>query len=168
MATAKRHPTQEKLQSLFDYQDGELYWKASRSGIKDEFSRLGSVNQTGYVHGGIDRVVYKLHRLIYIYFHGDIPDGMEIDHRNGNRVDNKIENLRCLSHQMNMFNQTKAKGWTKHRNKFQSEIKLPTGERKFLGTFNTKEEASTAYFNEKQRVWLAYMEELENGKPKCL
>jgi len=39
---------------------------------------------------------YKLHRLIWIYHNGPIPEGMQIDHINHDRQDNRIENLRLV------------------------------------------------------------------------
>ena len=47
---------------------------------------------------------YKVHRAIWETFVGPIPDGYEIDHINGNRADNRLCNLRCVTHKVNMNN----------------------------------------------------------------
>ena len=86
--------TQEEAHRLFEYRDGVLYWKemvTNRTG-----KRVGSV--AGYIHLTGYRVIsvhgrqYKAHRLIFLYHHGFMPEF--IDHINGIKDDNRIENLR--------------------------------------------------------------------------
>ena len=45
-----------------------------------------------------------VHKVVYETFVGEIPDGMEIDHINTIKTDNRIENLRCVKHKVNMNN----------------------------------------------------------------
>ena len=45
-----------------------------------------------------------LHRAIWETFVGPVPDGYEIDHINGDRLDNRLGNLRCVKHSENMRN----------------------------------------------------------------
>ena len=47
---------------------------------------------------------FAIHRLVYETFIGKIPDGMEIDHINAIRDDNRIENLRAVTHKENANN----------------------------------------------------------------
>lgn len=47
---------------------------------------------------------YRVHRLIYITFFGPIPDGMVIDHADGNKTNNVVDNLRVLSPKSNSRN----------------------------------------------------------------
>ena len=47
--------------------------------------------------------------MIWTMHNGDIPEGMQIDHINGIRDDNRIENLRCASRDENMRNRSKSK-----------------------------------------------------------
>ena len=44
----------------------------------------------------------KEHRFVWMKAHGDIPDGMVIDHINGNKRDNRLENLQCITQKQNM------------------------------------------------------------------
>lgn len=53
------------------------------------------------------RVRYQLHRIIWEMFNGTIPEGMVIDHLNGDPWDNRIENLSCKTVKEN--NQNKSK-----------------------------------------------------------
>lgn len=46
----------------------------------------------------------SVHRLVYESFCGEIPEGMEVDHIDGNKLNNKVENLRCVTHKENVNN----------------------------------------------------------------
>lgn len=46
----------------------------------------------------------RVHRMVYETFVGEIPDEMEIDHIDGDRENNKLNNLRCVTHTQNMNN----------------------------------------------------------------
>ena len=47
---------------------------------------------------------YRVATLVYEAFLGPIPEGLEIDHINGIRTDNRLENLRAVSHRANCWN----------------------------------------------------------------
>lgn len=51
--------------------------------------------------------VYKTSRIVWFLHFGPIPEGMVIDHLNGNPWDNRIENLACKTQKQNMQNQRK-------------------------------------------------------------
>lgn len=51
------------------------------------------------------------HKVIWMYYNGDIPDGFEIDHINQDKLDNRIENLRCVPKHVNLSN-NKAKNYS--------------------------------------------------------
>ena len=53
--------------------------------------------------------IYSIHRIIWEMFNGPIPTGMVIDHMNGNPWDNRIENLRVVTHRQNVQNAKKSK-----------------------------------------------------------
>lgn len=50
---------------------------------------------------------YRVHRLVMEAFHGPCPDGMEVDHKNRIRHDNRLENLTYCTHTENMHNTAK-------------------------------------------------------------
>lgn len=52
---------------------------------------------------------YRVHRLIYKTYKGDIPNGMVIDHIDGNTKNNNIDNLRCVSQSENCSNKNTIK-----------------------------------------------------------
>ena len=99
--------TKEFLNSIFDYRDGCLFHK-----IRDEslFSRTNSfvyfnrhiantkvkshVRNDGYIGMVVCKKQMLFHRVVFIMFRGQIPDGIEIDHIDRDKINNKIENLR--------------------------------------------------------------------------
>lgn len=48
--------------------------------------------------------LFRVHRAIYESFVGEIPQGYEIDHINTIRDDNRLENLKCVTHKENNNN----------------------------------------------------------------
>jgi hypothetical protein len=70
----------------------------------------GRFNSTlNYFLVDVCKVRYRCHRIIWEIHNGPIPDGMVIDHINQNTKDNKIQNLRCVSKEINRRNMKKSK-----------------------------------------------------------
>lgn len=65
----------------------------------------GSVDAYGYLILKIKTKQYKAHRMAWLYFYKQMPDG-EIDHINGDKLDNSIKNLRCVDRKTNCRNLT--------------------------------------------------------------
>jgi hypothetical protein len=87
--------TQKILKELFDYQDGQLFRKNGKSAV------IASGKQR-YERVTIKGKAYALHRMIYLWSHGTLPE--IIDHIDGNRENNRIENLREATQQQNCLN----------------------------------------------------------------
>lgn len=108
-------PTQQRLQSLFDYdrENGVLYWRErplaefKNSAVHAAWNgklrgkAAGSIND-GYVCVGIDGKSYKAHRIIWFLETGEWPD--EIDHDDGCKRNNRFSNLVNGGHVVNMRN----------------------------------------------------------------
>jgi len=98
------HASYERVKELFSYRDdGCLIWKVTRSNRKKAGSTAGTERKNAYVLVGIDGVIYRAHRIIWLWHHGYIPEG-EVDHINRVKHDNRIENLREVSRQCNARN----------------------------------------------------------------
>jgi len=98
--------TQELLQSMFDYhEDGYFIRKKTTSRLGKAGNVAGMLDKNvGYVRVGLAGKNWLLHRLIYMMHYGYMPD--EVDHVNGNKLDNKIENLRAATKIENQRNRT--------------------------------------------------------------
>lgn len=86
--------TQEELKEYLHYDPltGDFNWTIGKRGLKVN-SKAGSMNDQGYVIIRINNIRYRAHRLAWLYVYGHFPIN-EIDHINGVRSDNRIENLR--------------------------------------------------------------------------
>lgn len=99
--------TQEEAHRLFEYKDGALFWKKMTTNKTGNIvgQLAGYIHPTGYrlirVHG----YQYKAHRLMFLYHHGYIPNF--VDHINGIKDDNNIENLRAATKAQNCQNTAK-------------------------------------------------------------
>lgn len=137
--------TQEQLLALFDYRDGELFYKKSPLPKIKVGSKAGTINSIGYGKVSIDGKKHSIHRVVFLMMHGYVP--AVIDHINGNRADNKIENLRACSRQENSQNapsrksnksQIKNVSWHTASGKYQVDITVDT-KKKYIGVFDDVE-----------------------------
>lgn len=84
------------------YDDGNLIRKSTNC-------IAGWIDKRGYVRTKVGYKMTFAHRIIWEMHNSDIPEGMEIDHINGVRHDNRIENLRCVDRWINCKNAAKRK-----------------------------------------------------------
>lgn len=106
-------PTAAKLHALFEYRDSKLYWRVSaKCGGVSSGDVAGYVTPDGYVRIGIEGVSYSAHRLIWRMHHPRGPMPFIIDHADGNRSNNDIQNLRKATHSENMYNRHKGKAYS--------------------------------------------------------
>ena len=82
----------------------------AEAGRIDKITRdVGTDNSKGYRHLRVGNTFKLAHRLIWEHVHGPIPAGMSIDHINGDRADNRISNLRLVTHQENIRHRDERK-----------------------------------------------------------
>jgi len=146
----KQELTQKDLQELFDYRDGALYWKKTRAfGKVKKGRKAGTIRKSDGCEGiNIFYKTYLTHRLIFMYHCGYMET--MIDHIDGNRMNNRIENLRPATKSQNGFNSKKRidntsgiKGvsWYKPYNKWVAYCYV-MGKKYNLGYYQDKDEAA--------------------------
>lgn len=145
--------TQARLKELVSYDPdtGIFIWikKANRNILTG--SVAGSVNSQGYWRIQIDQKSYRAHKLAWLYIFGEFPNGI-LDHKNRDKLDNRISNLRSVSSSINNQNckirKNNTSGSTgvhldKSRQKWVSYVNIDS-KHKHIGYFNTIEEAIAA------------------------
>lgn len=138
----------------YDQESGIFTWSKARRGIKTGVP-LGTCNGRGYLRITVLGQSYYAHRLAWFYVYGEWPEN-EIDHINGNPSDNRFSNLRkatLYENNMHKFlpqcnSKSCVRGVSFHKkaNKWQAFIK-----RKYLGLFNSIDEAAKAYKSAKEK-----------------
>lgn len=136
---------QQLIKELFTYKDGELYWNKQPHPWHNNDKVAGSIRTKGYIEIHFKGKSYKAHRLIWMYHYGAIPKGIQIDHLNRDRTDNRIENLRLVTNQENQFNKdVKGYSWHKPLSKWRVQIGF-NNNIKHVGYYITECGARLAY-----------------------
>lgn len=109
--------TQERLHELFDYNGDSSFTRIVSTAGRARVGQTvkGALDNKGYRRTRVDGKQYKHHRLVWIYHNGKIPEGMQVDHINRIRDDNRIENLQLLNHKYHI--RKDRAGRAKSRNK---------------------------------------------------
>jgi hypothetical protein len=147
----------EVARQLLDYNPdtGVFTWAVTTNNRAPKGSVAGATQAnrtTSYRKIRFNGVTYYAHRLAWMLHFGSIPEGMVIDHVNGNGLDNRLSNLRLCTQAENSRNRTgrsaseKPKGITfdKSRGKWAAQIKKDY-KLIHLGRFDTAEAAHHAY-----------------------
>lgn len=95
----------ERVHELLSYdaETGILRWRVNRPGGVKAGDIAGSTNKAGYRRIRIDNRDFHAHRLAWVLHYGSWPSDT-IDHINGEKNDNRIENLRVATHSVNHRN----------------------------------------------------------------
>lgn len=83
------------------------HWAGSAQELAQCYPASDANSAQGYIRISRDNQVHLMHRWIWEQLMGPIPEGWEIDHINGVRTDNRIENLRCVPQAVQMRNRAK-------------------------------------------------------------
>jgi len=143
----------ERVKALFYYRDGKLYNKVSRgSARKDHVT--GYISEDGYRRVRVDGKYYYVHRLTWFIVTGkEVPEDLFIDHIDGDRLNNSIDNLRLATSLENQYNKARqTNGSSNYKGVWYDSIKSCwkasirfQGKRHYIGQFNTELEAALAY-----------------------
>lgn len=145
--------TAERARELLDYdaETGVFRWKTA-FGKARPGAVAGGVNNFGYWSVGIDRKRYLAHRLAWLIVHNEWPCKF-VDHINGDKLDNRICNLRQADRVQNAANMSRhkitmsgLKGVTacSRTDRWLARIGV-SGKQKFLGRYACPTAAHIAY-----------------------
>ena len=141
----------------YDSQTGLFYWRKRFAKAVHIGDIAGSPDIKGYIMIGFRKRIYKAHRLAWLYMYGEWPTGL-IDHINGNKSDNRIENLRNVGadgnsqnvRRPNKRNKSGFMGVIFYQNKWRASMTV-NKKSKWLGDYATPEEAHQAYLEAKRK-----------------
>ena len=167
---------QKVLKDFIDYNEdtGICIWKHRPSYYFKDIGKYKSWNtryahtiinhiskSTGYITTSIFNNNCELHTLIYILMTGEFPENT-IDHKDTNKTNNTWHNLREATQQQNSVNKSvrsdnllKVKGVTKNGNGYMARLNI-NKKCKYLGTFNTIDEAKLVYDTEAKKEHLTF------------
>jgi len=151
--------TRLKQALRYDKDTGRFYWLNPKSNALKSGQIAGRVTDNGYRQIMVDGIRYQGHRLVWLWHYGCFPEN-EIDHINGLRDDNRIENLRAATKAENQQNIGSARRHSKtgllgasyHAgNRWRAQIRVD-GKKYYLGLFSSPEAAHGAYLKAKAEM----------------
>lgn len=154
--------TAERLRELLDYDPLTGVFIARKSGGHRKAGDIaGSLSTSGYIILGVDgETSLYAHRLAWLYVHGSWPCDL-IDHINGDKLDNRIANLRPANRQRNAQNLKRSHA--DNKTGYLGVVEIPgtgmfyasicaKGKRHWLGRHATAEAAFAAYVSKKREL----------------
>lgn len=151
--------TQERTKELFDYHlSGNLIRKVKMAVRAPVGSMPTTIEANGYMVTSVEGRTYKVHRLIFLWHHGWMPD--QVDHINGIRIDSRIENLRAATIGQNQQNKRLQKNntsgfkgvfWSDRERRWRASINA-NGQRMYFGRHKTLIDAVAACMSARERL----------------
>lgn len=117
--------------------NGGDYWK--------EIPNKASSDGYNRINIGNGKKIYRHNIIGQLFFNNK---DLIVHHIDGNKLNNNINNLKLIPFQKCHFKQKKAKGYCKRGDRFEAYIDV--GNRKYLGRFDTEDEAHNAYLEAKK------------------
>ena len=132
------------------------------TGNKLKFFLIGHKKNNQLYYGiSFKKFRLRVHRLFFYRKYGYLPD--LVDHKDRNKLNNNIENLRELTDSENKRNSNKKKiectskykgvSWSKRQRKWEARLKV-SGKYLFLGYFDNEDDAGQAYNNKIRELGL--------------
>jgi hypothetical protein len=140
-------PTQEELKKVlrYDPDTGIFTWRVTKPGNAKKGSEAGYLND-GYRKIKINDILYGAHRLSWLYMTGELPTVL-IDHKDGDRSNNRWDNLRKASDSQNQGNvEMRDDNPTGEKNVLRSKsgafiVKIVKNDKIYRKRFEKKEDA---------------------------
>ena len=147
---------EENWLPIVGYENYEVSDLGRVKNVKSSRILKPQLNSLGYFHVALwenkNKKQNMIHRLVLQTFL-PIVEMKEVNHKNHNKNDNRLENLEWCSRSENQRFKKKRKGltskyvgvyWFKNRNKWYSSCRL-NGKKVHLGSFDDEREAGNAY-----------------------
>jgi len=163
----------QELNHLFECRDGVLYWKNPQAHRCKAGDKAGYVDKDGYTQVHCLGQRLPASKIIWCMHHDEMPE--MLDHINGDRSDNRVENLRVVTKRENNMNRAKRTDnksgftgvrWHKQRGKWNARIKLD-GKDISLGMYQSFGEAVNARLKAEAELFGEYsriMRQVEAGE----
>jgi hypothetical protein len=157
--------TATQLRDMFDYSpETGVFTRKHTTGYRGRWKAGSAVTGTrdtsGRIQIRIDKVAYLAHRLVWLYLNGEWPT-TGIDHKDGDPVNNRADNLRLATASQNAQNQRRAHAgnitnrlgvtWHRRDRVYQASIRAE-GKLNYLGTFSCPDKAYEAYRSAKAEL----------------
>lgn len=153
-----------KIRNIIGYEDlytidveGRVFGKKRQKYLEPQ------TNNHGYFLVNLsknnEQKTFLIHRLIALHFKPNPENKPTVDHKDGNRLNNNIDNLRWATRSQQSMNKNIQSNNTsgfvgvhKRRDKWRAQIKI-NGKQKHLGLFDTPEEASAVREAEARKLF---------------
>jgi len=150
------HASVEDVVANFKYMEGRLYRKNLKNNAKwlnkpDWWEVEATANPTnGYCNTRLHGKCFRSHYIVWVLHNGEVPKGMVLDHINGVRYDNRIENLRIVSQRKNCQNRVNFKNGVydivyQGQRKYAAKMTVGKTRGMSLGRFDVRELAEKRY-----------------------
>lgn len=161
----EKNLSHKHVKECFHYEpsSGKLTWKISKARCVKIGQEAGWMRSDGYRQVEVDGTKFLVHRLIYFFIEGKFPP-KEIDHIDGNKSNNRWNNIRACSRSENMSNAGPRRNnklgirgvyYDPKRRRYITRIRKGCT-KKYIGSFKTKEEAARAYQEEQSKIFGEY------------
>jgi hypothetical protein len=143
----------------YDPETGIFQWLVKKSRRTSIGSVAGTITH-GYLSIKIDGKIYLNHRLAWLYVHSTWPQ-YEIDHIDGDKLNNRLENLRDATHKQNTENQKllpsnksghRGVSWSQKGKKWRAYLKN-NGKTIHLGYYEKLEDAALAAREAREKIF---------------
>ena len=137
------HITKEYLNEIFEYKDGSIYWKKKIANCINIGTKAGTSVYNEYSRVFVSDKSYLIHRLVFLMHNGYLPE--MVDHIDGIKSNNRIENLRATTRSQNLFNSKLSKS----NSTGSKNVSYEAGINKFIVTISVKKKfAYVGYFDD--------------------